>query len=257
MMRPSNDFLLAVSYFTRLPVAGLVVYSGAGLSRAAAWFPFVGWLSAAAMVTVLLSVQWFLPSALAVLLAMLAGVLITGAFHEDGLADTGDGFGPVADRDQALAAMKDARLGVFGLLTLLFVLGGKYLSLSSVAVMPEAAIMILVAQPLSRLPSVWVIARQDYVSQSASRARAVAEAVPRAGWLIAAPAALVPLFFFFPWHQALMVLLLLFLLTAGFSQLCQARFGGYTGDTLGALQQLSELLILITLLVFLTLGDAA
>lgn len=255
MMRPSNDFLLAVSYFTRLPVAGCVVYSDAALSRAAAWLPFIGWLTGAVMVAVLLLAQMIFPPSLAILLSLLAGVLITGAFHEDGLADTGDGFGPVANRDHALAAMKDSRLGVFGILTLLFVLGGKYLALVEVAVMPSAMLMLLIAQPLSRLPPVWVIATESYVNQSRSRARTVAQGLPGWGWLIAGPAALLPLAVFLPWYQVVVLLLLLVVLTGVFIRLCRRRFGGYTGDTLGALQQLSELLILITLLAFITMGN--
>lgn len=248
MTRLANDFLLSVSYFTRLPVAGLVDYSGAGLERAVGWFPFVGWLVAAATVGVLGLAGTVLPLEVAVLLSMAAGILFTGAFHEDGLADTADGFGPVADREKALAVMKDSRLGTFGALGLGLVLSLKFLALSGFGDVVSAALALVVAHPLSRLAVVAVVATQPYVSQNASRSRAVAEHVPASGWLLALPAALLPLAVFVAWPAASLILGTTAVITVLLVIAFRRRFGGYTGDTLGALQQISEVGILLGLL---------
>lgn len=248
MRHVANDFLLSVSYFTRLPVAGLVEYSEAGLERASGWFPFVGWLVAAVAVGVLLLAAQALPLEVAILLSMAAGILFTGAFHEDGLADTADGFGPVADREKALAVMKDSRLGTFGALGLGLVLAIKFLALSHFGTANAAAVALAVAHPLSRLGVVAVVATQPYVSQSASRSRAVAQRLPAGGWLIALPAALLPLAVFVSWPVALIALGVMVLITGLLGVAYRRRFGGYTGDTLGALQQISEIGVLLTLL---------
>gem|GEM_PF-6197629 len=108
--------------------------------------------------------------------------------------------------------------------------------------------MIVIAQPLSRLPPVVVIGTQNYVSQSASRARQVAAKVPVWAWWIALPGGLAPLIFLATPLEAGITLLGLAVLGSLFVVLCRRRFGGYTGDILGALQQLSECLILLFLL---------
>lgn len=248
MSRTGNDLLLAISYFTRLPVAGLVEYSEAALERAAGWFPFVGWLVAVVAVSVLWLAGQVLPFQLAVLLSMTATILFTGAFHEDGLADTADGFGPVGDRDKALAVMKDSRLGTFGALGLGLVLAIKFLALSHFDSLSTAIVALAVAHPLSRLSVVVVIATQPYVSQAASRARSVAQGLPARGWLMALPAGLLPALVFVDARVLLVTLSLVALLAGLLVWAFRRRFGGYTGDTLGALQQISEIGILLSLL---------
>lgn len=243
-----NDFLLAISYFTRLPVTGLVRFTEAGLERAVGWFPLVGWLVGGIAAAVLYGASMVLPLEIAVLLALAAGIVATGAFHEDGLADTADGFGPVGDRDQALAAMKDSRLGSFGVLALGIVLALKFVALVQFADATAAAVALLVTHPLSRLPPVAVIATQHYLAQSTSRARLVAQRLPRGSWLPALAAALLPGLLLLPWSTVLLGVGILAVTTVILTVACRARFGGYTGDTLGALQQLSETAILLCLI---------
>jgi len=242
-----NELLLSLAYFTRLPVAGLTTFSDAGLARAVAWFPAVGWIVAGTTGAVLWLSAWVLPLPLAVLLSMVAGILLTGGFHEDGLADTGDGFGPVADREQALAAMKDPRLGVFAVMALGLVLAGKFLALSSFATPLAAASALLVAHPLSRLAVITVIATQPYLQRANSRSRSAAQAMPASGWLLAAPAGLLPLAMVVEPVRIAVVLLVAGVVLVSVTGLCRRRFGGYTGDVLGAVQQLVELAILISL----------
>lgn len=246
MTRVINDLLLALSYFTRLPVDRWVNYEAAALDRATGWFPLAGWLVGLAGAGTLYLADLWLPLEVAVLLGMAVMVLATGAFHEDGLADTSDGFGPVGDRDKALAVMKDSRLGTYGALGLIFVLALKFLALVSLADGSLAAMALLAAQPLSRLMSVGLIPVLPQVSGAGSHTRAVAR---RVAWtslvtalVIAAPAAwLIPA----AWLPALAAAITI---TALFALACRARFGGYTGDILGANQQLTEAAILVACL---------
>ena len=246
-----NDCLLAISYFSRLPVTRWVRFSEAALNRAAGWFPLVGVLVGGLSAVVLWLLDGLLGRELAVLLAMLVGVLLTGAFHEDGLADTADGFGPVGDREKALAVMKDSRLGTFGALALMLVLGGKFLALSAFASLEHALMALLAGHVISRFAVVPVIASQPFVRQSASRSRLVAQGLPMAAWLpalLVTTTAMLTLAWLLGW-QALTGAVLACALTVAWMVLAvRQRFGGYTGDTLGAMQQLAELAILCTLL---------
>jgi adenosylcobinamide-GDP ribazoletransferase len=129
-----RHFLLAVQFFTRIPVTGALAawvgYSPAMLRASAAHFPGVGWLVGSvaagvyALLTALLPPGLFTPL-VAAALSTVATVLLTGAFHEDGLADVSDGLGGSSEAPRALEIMKDSRIGAFGALALVLVLACK------------------------------------------------------------------------------------------------------------------------------------
>jgi adenosylcobinamide-GDP ribazoletransferase len=129
-----RHFLLAVQFFTRIPVTGALAawvgYSPAMLRASAAHFPGIGWLVGAvaagvyALLMALLPLSLFTPL-VAAALSTVATVLLTGAFHEDGLADVSDGLGGSSEAPRALEIMKDSRVGAFGALALVLVLGCK------------------------------------------------------------------------------------------------------------------------------------
>ncbi|MBI3052601.1 MAG: adenosylcobinamide-GDP ribazoletransferase, partial [Betaproteobacteria bacterium] len=114
--------LTAIQYFTRLPVPRWVGYSERQLNDASRYFPLVGILVGLFTGVVFVLTLRVFPQPIAVLLAMLSGILLTGGFHEDGLTDTCDGFGGGRDRPQILAIMKDSRVGSYGVLGLAFAL---------------------------------------------------------------------------------------------------------------------------------------
>lgn len=133
-MRPLRHYLIALQFFTRIPVTGALAqwvgFSPAMLRASAAHFPGVGALLGLLCSAVYLTACLWLPSAgsatlVAALLCTAAGVLLTGAFHEDGLADLADGLGGSLQRDRALEIMKDSRIGSFGAIALCLALLGK------------------------------------------------------------------------------------------------------------------------------------
>jgi len=242
MRRPAEELrvaLTAVQYFTRLPVPQWVGYSNDRLNAAVRYFPLVGILVGLASGAVFLAALRVFPQSVAVLAAMLAGVLLTGGFHEDGLADACDGFGGGWEKAQVLAIMKDSRVGTYGVLGLAFALSLKFAAL---AALPVTAFLpaTVAAHALSRFMAVTVIATQRYMrDDDTARARPVAQSVAAGGLACAAAFALPPL----AWLGAagvagLACACVLRWLVAGYFR---RRIGGYTGDCLGAIQQVTEI----------------
>ncbi|MCZ0951957.1 MAG: adenosylcobinamide-GDP ribazoletransferase, partial [Rhodospirillaceae bacterium] len=135
---------LAVQFLTRLPVPSGATYSPRREAAAVRYYPLVGALIGGLCAGVFMLAEIRFSGPLAVLLAVAAGLAVTGAFHEDGLADTFDGIGGAAnDRDGALEIMRDSRLGTYGTVALLMALGIKVAALSSLA--PSTVGVALVA----------------------------------------------------------------------------------------------------------------
>lgn len=238
--------LTAIQYFTRIPVPAWVGHSQDQLSGAARYFPAVGLLVGCAGAGALWLAAQILPSPLPVILSTVVTVLMTGAFHEDGLADTFDGLGGGATRERALEIMKDSRVGTYGAIALVLTL---LLKISALSALPaEVAIVALIgAHPFSRSCSVAIIFGSRYVgSAEHSRAKPVALGMTRGGFSIAvvfgvAPLALCGTHAFAGIAAALVALTILF---SWFTR----RLGGYTGDTLGATQQITEVAFYLALL---------
>jgi adenosylcobinamide-GDP ribazoletransferase len=255
-------FLLALQFFTRIPVTGRVAawvgFSPAMLRASAAHFPGVGWLVGAAGAGVFVGARAGLPGIAGALaaaaLSTATTVWLTGAFHEDGLADVADGLGGSADRARALEIMKDSRIGAFGAIALVLALGLKVALLAVLArqggVFVAAA--LVAAHVLSRLAPLFLIRWLPYVGDAggASKARPLADAIG-ADALALGIAWSVPAAVLLLWvhgvPQGLAALLLGALGAWYVARRLQRRLQGFTGDGLGATQQVCELAIYLAL----------
>ncbi len=230
--------LVAVGYMTRLPLPAWVGHGAWGLDRAARYFPLAGLLVGAVGALVLAGARVGLPPLAAAGLALAAMVALTGALHEDGLADTLDGLGGGWTRDDALRIMKDSRIGAYGAAGLVLLLGIK------AAVLAELPVSALLASgPASRLMPVCIMALLPYARVGDAAARAAPVATGPGGLAVAALFGLAPLTLL-GW-RALPALLAATLLTGLMAAWFRRRLGGWTGDTLGAVQQATELAILL------------
>lgn len=254
MKRLANNeaavFALAVQFLTRIPVPVGNAYTPARLAAAPRYYPLVGALIGGLCAVVYLFTHAALNPAVGVLLALAAGLLITGAFHEDGLADTFDGLGGTS-RDQMLTIMRDSRIGTFGTAALVLMLATKAAAL--LGLHPGRVVTALVvAHGLSRLSAVLVIATSRYVRDEGTGkptaegigALGVATAV-LTGALLLVGVALV--------HGPGAVVSAVAGALVGhvaMRALFERRLGGYTGDTLGAVQQTSELGVYLGLLLW-------
>ncbi len=230
-------FFGAIRFFTRLPVPAWVGHSSKALERSSRYFPAVGLIvgGIAALVFLLTSFIW--PKTLAVLASMAITLYITGAFHEDGWSDMVDGFGGGWEKTQILAIMKDSRIGSFGAVALVILLLAKFCAL--VEIDPWMIPVALIAgHTFSRLCATTVLSTLDYVRDE-GKAKPLSTHISRGALAFAALTALVPLLLL-PFRQVVIGVVLAALSTLWLARMFKRRIGGYTGDCLGATQQLSE-----------------
>lgn len=244
-MRQLELFFIALAYFTRLPVPGWVAFAPEKLGQAARFLPLVGWVVAAIGAAVYWLAAQALPVDIAVVLSMAATVRVTGAFHEDGWADTCDGLGGGWTKARVLEIMKDSRIGSFGAIGLVLLILGKYLALSHLGAEHDYPLVaaLLVAHPLSRLAAVSLMAVLDYArADDSSKSAPVARRLSAAELGLASLFGVLPLLLLNP-QEALAALLATAAVTLWALRTFARRLGGYTGDCLGATQQLAEVAI--------------
>lgn len=246
-----NLMLIALAFFTRIPVSKKVDYTTQKLNHAGRYFSLVGYLVGVLCALVYLIINHFLPESVAIILSMLFGVLLTGSFHEDGLADTCDGFGGGWETEQKLNIMKDSRLGTYGAVALWFVLMLKfYLLLETSSVI----LALLIAHPLSRSLSTCMIYFLPYVvNEEKSKVKPLAEKLRESDLIINIVIGIIPLLLI--GNLTLINIIVILMALSGLFVLLKGfyikQIGGFTGDTLGAAQQISEIVIYMFLIIFL------
>ena len=230
--------LTAVQYFTRIRVPAWVGHAQEQLAGAVRYFPVVGLIVGASGAATLWPWADVLPTPLPAILATIVTVLMTGAIHEDGLADTCDGLAGGATRERALEIMKDPRIGVFGAIALILML---LLKISALSVMPvwTAMAALIAAHAFSRFCAVLISFAGRYVgSAERSRAAPVVQRVQIGDVMIAALFGLPALVLC--GRAAIIAIVVALVLLGLLFRWCVKRIGGYTGDTLGAAQQITE-----------------
>ena len=252
MKREAQSFFSAVEFLTRLPVPAWTGWEAGRLDRATPYFTLVGGLVGAACGLVLLLAHAIVPPPVAALLAFATGIALTGALHEDGLADFADALG-TRDPGQALAAMKDSRIGAFGVIALILALGLKVAALASLPPLFGAAALVA-AHGLSRAWLYPTIKALDYARDpGAAKVAPISRTVRRGEALrVLAFAALTlaPLLLVALRHEpgrlaaCALALLLAALAVLAVRRAMRRRIGGWTGDTLGAQQQATETAVL-------------
>ncbi|MDX1496979.1 MAG: adenosylcobinamide-GDP ribazoletransferase [Salinisphaeraceae bacterium] len=254
-------FFAALMFYTRIPCPPDTPHNSEVLQRATLFFPLIGWivgLCAALVLYLSLQVMGVFP---ALVLSTAATVLLTGAFHEDGFADACDGFGGGWKRDDILRIMKDSRIGVYGALGLLLMLLGKLGFLSELVQAPSQqglfylCALFVLGHTLSRYTAVCCIHFGRYAQadgMAKGKAKPMATQMSREDFYLASGLAAAPwlLWLIADFHWAL---LLLPGLIAGIAyaalRYTERWIEGYTGDCLGAVQQIAEVSIYLLLVI--------
>ena len=235
---------LAFAFLTRLPFRSEGTVEPGALAQAGWAFPLVGIaVGVTGAIVFALTDRLGLPVTAMALLAVGATVLMTGGLHEDGLADTADGFGGGAEREQVLDIMRDSRSGAFGVLALIFSVGLRVAALAALPDAKLAAGALIAAHGVSRglLPPLMHYldpARSDGLGAEAGR--------PGAGIAgIAAAIAVILSVLCLDLGRGLVAVILAALAVAALGLLARRRIGGSTGDVLGAAQQVGEIVMLL------------
>jgi adenosylcobinamide-GDP ribazoletransferase len=254
-------FLVATQFLTRLPAPALRGFQPSWLSQSARYFPLVGVLVGSLNVGIWWLLGHWLPPTVSVGLMLAASMLITGAFHEDGFADTCDGIGGGTTTERILAIMKDSRIGAYGAMGIFFMLGLKWTAL--VALPPDVFPLIVIgAHMFSRWCSTGLIWRLRYVRiDGEAKAKPFADSLGAREWILSGTIGvlgIVPIAFACVHRddvlaaKALTAAVGAAAVTALIaSAYFRRRIGGYTGDCLGAVQQLTELAFLLGALALL------
>jgi adenosylcobinamide-GDP ribazoletransferase len=244
-------FFIALQFFTRVPIPGWVGFEPAWLQHASRYFPLAGLLVAGVVVLIYGAAAWLWPAPIAVLLSTAAGLYLTGAFHEDGMADMCDGFGGGHTRERIMEIMKDSRIGSYGAVALVVTLGLKCTALSLLA--PGQAIgALLLAHPVSRLAAVSLIRSASYARDD-GKAKPMAQEMRAGEFVIATACALLPAlalgaFDVLSWPAIGAAVAASAIVAWWLRGMFVRRIGGYTGDCLGAVQQVSEVAIYLCVL---------
>jgi adenosylcobinamide-GDP ribazoletransferase len=245
-----DDLCGAVAFLTRVPMPHPHGATPPNFARVHRAFPLVG-----AAIGVVIGIVYLglltlgLPSLGAAALALGAGAVLTGALHEDGLADVVDGFGGGRDKAAKLEIMLDSRLGTYGALVLLVTFAAK---LSALAALPISAALpgliavhALARTPMSVMAMTMPYARKEGLAASAGRPD---EQTAITAVILAVAIAFVAL----PWTAALAAVFMAAAGALGIAVLAQRQIGGQTGDVLGGAEQVSETAILLLLAARLT-----
>lgn len=256
MIRHQIDlFFTALQFYTRMPAPGWVKYSPEKLGLSTGYLPLVGWIVGFLAGAVLFLAEYLIHIDIAILLSMTASILLTGAFHEDGFADVCDGFGGGWTKEKILTIMKDSRIGTYGSVGLLLILGLKFSLLGTLWTSASGALIMLVlasSHALSRLMPVFVIYWLPYSRDTDSKAKPAAEKPPLWVLVMAMIFGITPLFgltLHLDQPPLLLAILLLGLTTILMARYFMKWIGGYTGDCLGAIQQVCEIVFYLFLVV--------
>lgn len=259
MKRELHVFLTAIRFYTRLPCPRWLGHDDNLLHQATRYLPAVGWVVGFIAAIGYITGKFLFGPSLGILFSMAASILTTGAFHEDGFADTCDGFGGGWTKEKILEIMKDSRIGTYGVVGLILILGIKFFSLQQLVYdyLSHPFILILffvTTHSLSRFVASVFIFTHPYVRLSESKVKPVAQAVGMYTLFVGAALALAPLLALILVTGKLSLLIILFpvyLLKLYLGRYFTKWIGGYTGDCLGATQQVSEVVIyLISILLW-------
>lgn len=245
-MKEVNIFFTALLFYTRIPCPPWVKYSDTNLTKATRYLPVVGWIVGGCTALILLGSLFLFQTDVSILLSMLGSILLTGAFHEDGFADVCDGFGGGWTKQKILDIMKDSRIGAYGVIGIALLLALKFMAIRQLSVDIRYSSLIG-AHTLSRLSCVFIMRFSLYARPvENSKSKIAIGKIHNYDFLGSLFFGMLSLVLFNSWY-GVFVLVPLFI-----TQYCLGRYfkkwlGGYTGDCLGAVQQISEVVCYLSI----------
>jgi adenosylcobinamide-GDP ribazoletransferase len=246
-------FFTALLFYTRIPCPKNIDHSPDYINKATRYFPLIGWIVGFISFVIFWLSTFLFDNNIAILFSMIAGIFVTGAFHEDGLADVFDGFGGGWTKEKILDIMKDSRVGAFGAIALIFLFAIKFAALNNLFLKCNAtnyyiiALIFITYHSLARLTAIQIVFASSYSRDDEnSKAKPIAKTHTAKEILGAYFFGLLPLLFLSleNWRYCL-VLGPLFLLYFYCKYYFNKWIDGYTGDCLGAVEQIAECICIL------------
>lgn len=258
MKKEIHIFFTALMFYTRIPCPKNIDHNPDYLNKASRYFPVIGWIVGSVAFATFYLFTYLVGPEIAVLFSMIASVLVTGAFHEDGFADVCDGFGGGWTKEKILLIMKDSAIGAYGAIGVVLLLLLKYQSLSQIVSSENlnfnSAILIFIlfvsAHAVSRLAAISIVFTHEYSREDAtSKSKPIAKNFTWREVVGSLFFGLLPLMVlaYFQW-QFVLVLVPVFLTRFFLARYFQKWIDGYTGDCLGATQQLCEVVFYLSVI---------
>ena len=251
-------FFTAVMFYTRIPCPNWVAHLPVYLNKASRYFPLIGWITGTVFfISLYLSLLIF-PVEIAVVISIISGILITGAFHEDGFADVCDGFGGGWKKQRILEIMKDSRIGAYGVIGLVLLLFIKFYTLKyliniTVPNLNNSITLLSIfvsAHSVSRLAAISILFTDKYIREDLeSKAKPIAQNYTWKEVIGSFLFGLIPLAILAIYEiEIIFVLIPLIIARFMLSAYFKKRIGGYTGDCLGATQQVCEVVFYLSVI---------
>ncbi|MFK7059988.1 adenosylcobinamide-GDP ribazoletransferase [Flavobacterium oreochromis] len=262
MKKQLHIFFTAITFYTRIPCPKYIHHHSSYLNKATRYFPLVGWLVGIISFFTFIGSNYLFSSNIAVVFSLISGILTTGAFHEDGFADVCDGFGGGWTKERILKIMKDSSIGAYGVIGVILLLLAKYsILLEIMDKIPNffsnqylyIGLLFITYHSISRANAISLSFTLSYVREDElSKNKHIAKTFSYYEVIGVVFLGLLPLVSMSIIYSLLFLLIIpVLLLTRWYMGRYFVKWiGGYTGDCLGALEQISEI---ITLLSFLTI----
>jgi len=243
-----KDLLLAISFLTILPVGRFVPAEEKALARSMAFFPIAGLVLGSLTALAQYFLMFLFPKTLALWTVIALLCILTRALHLDGFADTIDGLASGGTREKILEVMRDSRIGAFGVIGLILLIGAKYLALDYISApsLPYALVMTIV---MGRHSMVLVCYRSAYARPGGGLAKPFTWHLGAREVILSSAAALV-ISLLLTGIKGAAIFLGVGLFSLGYRLFFKKRLGGVTGDILGAANELAELVCLLLLVIF-------
>lgn len=246
----SAYFYTALQFYTRIPIPSTVQFTEENLSHSSRYFPLIG-----IIIGVLSALSFYLFTLafhplLALLLSLFVSVLLTGALHEDGLADVCDGFGGGYTKDKILEIMRDSRIGTYGFMGLLLAISIKIAALNEFALL-DIPFMIICGHAISRFAAISFLYTHDYSSTGkATKSESITKKITNTDLGISAVFGIMPLLCFLnPW--IFLAIIPVYISRVLLGSMFVKWIGGFTGDCLGATQQITEVVFYLSAIIIL------
>jgi adenosylcobinamide-GDP ribazoletransferase len=259
MKKELHIFFTALMFYTRIPCPATIDHNPDYLNKASRYFPIIGWIVGSVAFGVYCVFNYLVAPEIAIILSMIASVLVTGAFHEDGFADVCDGFGGGWTKEKILMIMKDSAIGAYGAIGVVLLLLVKLMSTNMLFRNAENTnlnvyfvcfLLLVSAHSISRLAAISIVFTHQYSREDASsKSKPIAQSYSWREVVGAFFFGLLPLVIlsYFQW-QMLLVLIPVFLTRFFLARYFQKWIDGYTGDCLGATQQVCEVVFYISVI---------